>query len=196
VRITTGSLELDASIGGGIRTGSITGVFGESGAGKSNLCMTLAVRCQLLVSQGGAEGKCVYIDTKGGFQPERVAEIAAANNLPVEDIKRNIIYTRVMSSNQLFQALVKTKVFMAEHRTALLVIDSATYPFRVEYVGRGELQPRQAKINALFRVLRECVSQSNIAVVVTAEAYSSPDPFHPNKLIVGGNVIQYGCHSM
>jgi len=43
MRITTGSKELDALLGGGVETGSITEVFGEFRTGKTQLCHTLAV---------------------------------------------------------------------------------------------------------------------------------------------------------
>ena len=36
--------------------------------GKSQLCHTLAVTCQLPINNGGAEGKCLYIDTEGTFR--------------------------------------------------------------------------------------------------------------------------------
>lgn len=50
---------------GGIETGSITEIFGEFRTGKTQLCHTLAVMCQLPADMGGAEGKCLYIDTEG-----------------------------------------------------------------------------------------------------------------------------------
>jgi len=64
VYITTGSKELDKLLGGGIETGSITEIFGEFRSGKSQLCHTLAVNCQLPISMGGAEGKCLYLDQR------------------------------------------------------------------------------------------------------------------------------------
>ncbi len=47
VQLTTGSKELDKLLGGGIETGSITEIFGEFRTGKSQLCHTLAVTCQV-----------------------------------------------------------------------------------------------------------------------------------------------------
>lgn len=51
-------------------------VFGEFRTGKSQLCHTLAVMCQLPVDMGGAEGKCLWIDTEGTFRPERLLAVA------------------------------------------------------------------------------------------------------------------------
>lgn len=48
-QLTTGSKELDKLLGGGIETGSITEIFGEFRTGKTQLCHTLAVTCQVWV---------------------------------------------------------------------------------------------------------------------------------------------------
>ena len=71
INITTGSKELDKLLNGGFETGSVTELFGEFRTGKSQLCHTIAVTCQLPFDHGGAEGKCLYIDTQGTFRPER-----------------------------------------------------------------------------------------------------------------------------
>lgn len=47
VYLTTGSKELDRLLGGGIETGSITELFGEFRTGKTQICHTLAVTCQV-----------------------------------------------------------------------------------------------------------------------------------------------------
>lgn len=75
VMLTTGSRELDKLLGGGIETGSITEMFGEFRTGKTQICHTMSVTCQLPISQGGGEGKCLYIDTEGTFRPERLLSV-------------------------------------------------------------------------------------------------------------------------
>lgn len=49
IMLTTGSKELDRLLGGGIETGSITEIFGEFRTGKTQLCHTLAVTCQVKI---------------------------------------------------------------------------------------------------------------------------------------------------
>ena len=77
VQLSTGSKELDKLLEGGIETGSLTELYGEFRTGKTQLCHTLCVTCQLPLSRGGGEGKALYIDAKGTFRPERVKHIAA-----------------------------------------------------------------------------------------------------------------------
>ena len=51
IQITTGSKELDKLLNSGIETGSITEMFGEFRTGKTQLCHTLAVTCQVQYCQ-------------------------------------------------------------------------------------------------------------------------------------------------
>ena len=52
IQLTTGSKELDKLLGGGVETGSITEIFGEFRTGKTQLCHTLAVTCQVILAGG------------------------------------------------------------------------------------------------------------------------------------------------
>lgn len=76
ITISTGSSDLDALLGGGIETGSITEIFGEFRTGKTQLCHTLCVTSQKPLDQGGAEGRIIYIDTEGTFRPQKLVAIA------------------------------------------------------------------------------------------------------------------------
>jgi len=63
IKISSGSRNLDNILEGGVESGSITEIYGEYRCGKTQLCHTLAVTCQLPLLGGGGEGKCLYIDT-------------------------------------------------------------------------------------------------------------------------------------
>ena len=71
---------------GGMETGSVTEMYGEFRTGKTQLCHTLCVTCQLPLDQGGAEGKAMYIDTEGTFRPTRLVQIA--------EVGRRALYLR------------------------------------------------------------------------------------------------------
>ena len=51
-------------------------MYGEFRCGKTQLCHTLCVTCQLPCDMGGGEGKAMYIDTEGSFRPQRLVQIA------------------------------------------------------------------------------------------------------------------------
>lgn len=52
VTLTTGSVEFDKLLEGGIETGSITEIYGEFRTGKTQLCHTLCITCQMPVTEG------------------------------------------------------------------------------------------------------------------------------------------------
>ncbi|XP_078172093.1 RAS associated with diabetes protein 51 isoform X2 [Carex rostrata] len=85
IQITSGSRELDKILEGGIETGSITELYGEFRSGKTQLCHTLCVTCQLPLDQGGGEGKALYIDAEGTFRPQRLLQIADRFALMIVD---------------------------------------------------------------------------------------------------------------
>ncbi|KAL5377869.1 carboxymethylenebutenolidase [Paraphaeosphaeria sporulosa] len=76
LKISTGSKQFDAILGGGFATMSISEVFGEFRCGKTQLSHTMSVITQLPKDLGGAEGKVAFIDTEGTFRPERITQIA------------------------------------------------------------------------------------------------------------------------
>ena len=47
IHLTSGSSELDKLLAGGFETGSITEIFGEFRTGKTQICHTLCVTCQV-----------------------------------------------------------------------------------------------------------------------------------------------------
>lgn len=93
ISITTGSKQLDTLLAGGIETGSITEIFGEFRTGKSQICHTLAVTCQLPIDMGGGEGKCLYIDTEGTFRPIRLLAVAERYGLNGQEVLDNVAYS-------------------------------------------------------------------------------------------------------
>lgn len=64
------------STAGGIESGSMTELFGEFRTGKTQLCHTLCVTCQMPVNEGGGCGKALFIDTENTFRPQRITSIA------------------------------------------------------------------------------------------------------------------------
>ena len=67
--------EIDGILGGGFETQSISEVYGEFGAGKSQITHQLAVNVQLQEEHGGLHGSAVFIDTEDTFRPERIDDM-------------------------------------------------------------------------------------------------------------------------
>lgn len=153
IYLSTGSSELDKLLGGGLETGSITEIFGEFRTGKTQLCHTLAVTCQLPIDKGGGEGKCLYIDTEGTFRPERLIATAERFGLNGDEALENVAYARAYNSDHQTALLIQAAAMMAESRYALLIVDSATGLYRTDFSGRGELSARQMHLARFLRNL-------------------------------------------
>lgn len=90
---------MDQLLGGGVETGSITEMFGEFRTGKTQLCHTLAVTCQLPIAKGGGEGMAMYVDTEGTFRPERLIPIAKRFGLDEQQVLDNVAYARAHNTD-------------------------------------------------------------------------------------------------
>ena len=74
-KLTWGVEEVDDLLGGGVETQSITEVYGEFGAGKSQVTHQLAVNVQLPAEHGGLEGSAIFVDSEDTFRPERIEQM-------------------------------------------------------------------------------------------------------------------------
>ena len=181
-----------------METGSITELYGEFRTGKTQMCHTLCVICQLPIEQGGGEGKAMYIDTEGTFRPERLTQISKRFGLNPDDVLDNVTYARAYNSEHQQQLLVQAGALLSESRYALIVVDSATALFRTDYTGRGELSTRQQNLAQFLRALQKLADEYGVAVVITNQVVANPDsgvfakdPLKP----IGGNIIAHASQT-
>lgn len=192
-RITTGSKSLDALLGGGIETKSITELFGEYGSGKTNICHQLAVNVQLPEERGGLNGRALYIDTEGTFRWERIEAMAKGVGLDPEVAMRNIIWARAINSDHQISLVEEaTNELLPSENIKLLIIDSVISHFRAEYTGRETLAIRQQKLNKHLHDLARIAEAFDIAVVVTNQVMARPDLYFGDPTqAVGGHVLAH-----
>ncbi|WIA20115.1 hypothetical protein OEZ86_013756 [Tetradesmus obliquus] len=196
IKVTTGCKELDNILEGGIETGSITEMYGEFRSGKTQLCHTLCVTCQLPIDMGGAEGKALYIDTEGTFRPQRLAQIAERYGLSVNDVLDNVAYARAHNTEHQCNLLQAAAGMMAESRFALVIVDSATALYRSEFNGRGELAARQIQLGRFLRALAKLADEFGVAVVVTNQVVAANLDggamfAGPSVKPIGGNIMAH-----
>lgn len=190
--ITTGSKNIDALLGGkGIESRAITEAFGAFGSGKTQLGLTLAVNVQLPVEKGGANGKCVFIDTEGTFRPARIKQIAEGLGANPEKVLKNIFVARAFNSDHQILLLEKISEMVREGEPIrLLIIDSLTAHFRAEFSGRGQLADRQQKLNRYIHNLMKLAETHNLAVYVTNQVMANPAQlFGDPTTAIGGHIV-------
>ncbi len=189
-RITTGSLNFNKLLGGGVETKAVTEFFGEFGTGKSQLAFQLSVNVQLPPDKGGLEGTTLFIDTEGTFVPTRIRSMAEAQGLNPENALQNVYWIRAINSDHQIAIVEGAKDFVQKHGVRLIVVDSVTSLFRSEYPGRENLASRQQKLNLHLHSLLRLAEIYNLAVVVTNQVMATPDMFYGDPTrAVGGNII-------
>ncbi len=191
LKITTGSDELNKLFGGGVETGAVTEAFGQYGSGKSQLAHVLAVRSQLPVDKGGADGTAVFIDTEGTFRPERIIQISEGLKLDPKEVLSKIKVARAFNSDH--QMLLAEKIddlIKQNVDVKLVIVDSLTSHFRAEYVGRGTLADRQQKLNKHMHALMKVADRHNVAIYVTNQVMAKPDMFFGDPTAaIGGHIV-------
>ena len=190
--ITTGSKNFDMLLGGrGVESRAITEAFGAYGSGKTQLGLTLAVNVQLPIENGGANGKCVFIDTEGTFRPSRIKQIAEKLGANPEKVLKNIFVARAFNSDHQILLLEKIGEMIKEGEPIkIMIIDSLTAHFRAEFAGRGQLADRQQKLNRYIHNLMKLAETYNLAVYVTNQVMANPAQlFGDPTTAIGGHIV-------
>lgn len=195
-RITTGSKELDALIGGGVESMAITEAFGKFSSGKSQVGFQLAVNVQLPVEKGGCgpDSHVLFIDTESTFRPERIHTLAESAGMDPQQVLRNIHVAKAINSDHQMILADKADEMVRNNNIKLIIVDSMTSHFRSDYVGRGALGERQQKLNKHIHALQKLADQHNLAVYITNQVMDNPgimfgDPTVP----IGGHVLAHAA---
>jgi DNA repair protein RadB len=160
-RRTTGVPALDALLGGGLETRTITQIYGEPASGKSSICLVAAVTC-LRAGQ-----PVIYIDSEG-FSIERFRQIAGEETEKFAD--RLFLFEPLDFEHQGSMIAEAEKVLKA-HKPGLLVMDSATALYRTDLEkGKDALQ---ALTKQMIHLLGYC-KRYEIPVIITNQVYMDP----------------------
>ncbi|XP_065190530.1 DNA repair protein RAD51 homolog 3-like [Sycon ciliatum] len=182
--IVTCSKAVDDLMEGGIPISQITEITSKPGAGKSLMCLQIAVDAHIPISYGGVGGETLYIDCDGRFSPTRCNDIAQATvdhlqyvslirDLPKEiadayDLKSvlsSIMVQYVPNYLAFFAVLHQIPDFLATHpKVKLIVIDSIAGVFRnyrTDYVRRSQL------LISAQQILLQIATRNKLAVVIT-----------------------------
>ena len=152
--IHTGSISIDRLLGGGIRTGIVTDIYGQSGAGKSQLCFTL---CANYAKHSRQEDRILFIDTVGTFRPERISEIAGSRKS--NTVLNKIMFVRALSIQDQINAIG----LIPDINPRLVIIDTATSLFSYEFRGAAR---HLELMNYIHRISLAAIN-FDCAVVIT-----------------------------
>lgn len=191
-RLTTNSQDLDNIIGGGLPTGSITEFFGEYRTGKTQIAHQLCVNVQISKEKGGLEGKALYIDTEGSFNPIRIKQMAEAMDLDSNTTLNNIIVGYAINSAHQLKLLREAASQIYENNIKILIIDNIINHFRAEYIGKGTQAIRQRTLAFHLNHFRVLVDAFNLVGVFTNQVATKPDVFYGTPIrATGGNIVAH-----
>jgi DNA-repair protein XRCC3 len=147
--LTTGCPLLDETLQGGLRTGCVHEIVGESNCGKTQLCLQLLLTSQWKKENGGLECKSLYINTEGssGLTTTRLREFAdfhaskgflpgdgpnAGQETATALSMDNIFVEKCVSDDPsaLLNVLNRAKALLQHHGVRLIVIDSMANAFK------------------------------------------------------------------
>lgn len=179
-KIQSGSLVIDTLLNGGFEKGIITTIFGAAGTGKSNIAMQLATTV-------AKKDKIIYIDTEGGFSPERIKQMAQ-NYL---DLLDNIILFEPTTFDEQKKVLQKIKTLALKNKVPLIIIDSIAMLYRLQKNTKEEITATNTELANQLAVLGDIARKNSVAVVVTNQVYAEFDKRN-NVSMVGGDLLNYG----
>ncbi|MFQ5969275.1 MAG: recombinase RecA [Nitrososphaerales archaeon] len=160
--INTSSGALDKLLGGGIRVGMLTDIFGASASGKTQLCFQLCVNCAKPKNRRGLNANVLFIDAMNTFRPERIVQIAKYEGLDNKLLDK-IYVSRVYSTADQISVI---KRIPSIANLKLTVIDSIGELFSYDYKESSTAQ-KHLKFMRFMHELALDALNCNMAIVVT-----------------------------
>lgn len=173
---------LDDALGGGVPTGSISELVGPAGAGKTQMCLTLACACAAPRRCGGLESGVVFIDTEQRFSSQRLAEIARAKfpealspacasdsadaERELDALTSRVLVLTPSTLSEMLQRLNGLEEALIDRGVRLLIVDSVAALARAQF-GRGQLTQRQELLGQIASALKQLAERLGMAAFVT-----------------------------
>ncbi len=154
--ISTGLQKLDDFLSGGIPDGVIVDIFGGNGTGKTQLLLQL---CMNSIKKGG---NILYLDTTGGFRPERILEIQ--KQLGIEfDFLEKITVSRIRNTSEQIKSISN----FGKNYFSLIVIDNITDLFSYEYKNDESIFEKNSLFMKYLNQLSKFAITNKIPIIIT-----------------------------
>ena len=192
--ISTGLKELDEFLLGGIQNGVITDIYGAGGTGKTQLLLQICINS---IKNGG---HVLYLDTTGGFRPERILEMQTHQNFE-GNLLDKITVLRITNTSEQVNSLEKIS-----DQFSLIAIDNITDLFSYEYKTEDSLFQKNALFMKFMHQLSSIAIAKKIPIVVTnmirnvdgkeiENMKSAIDPFTHVKINLSKTSSKFECEA-
>jgi DNA repair protein RadB len=163
-RLPTGIASVDRLLGGGLENDAVTEIYGEGGSGKTLFCLEVGTRV-------AREGRWVfYIDTEG-VSVDRLRAIAGDG---LEKILKRFLLSTPKNLEEQGRAVATAGALAREGKrpVGLVVVDSATFYYRLALSGSDEDEARQALSLELAELIATA-RQVPVPVIITNQVWRS-----------------------
>jgi len=154
--ISTGLQKLDDFLSGGIPGGVIVDIFGGNGTGKTQLLLQLSINS---IKNGG---HVLYLDTTGGFRPERILEIQKQSKKQINFLEQ-ITVSRITNTSEQIKSIKNFE----SNNFSLIVIDNVTDLFSYEYKRDESIFEKNSLFIKYMNELSKFAITKRIPIVVT-----------------------------
>ncbi|MFB6094217.1 MAG: DNA repair and recombination protein RadB [Halanaeroarchaeum sp.] len=180
--LSTGCSPLDDLLGGGLERGTVTQLYGEPGAGKTNVALSAVAST---VADGGT---AVYVDTEG-LSVDRFEQVLAARTDDVEEASSRVVVEEAHDFDEQEEAVRDVADFA--DRADLVVLDSATGFYRLR---RSEDEAQGDALRSVADQVTHLLSlarKEDLAVVLTNQVYSDPESESDRVRPLGGHTLSH-----
>ncbi len=191
--LRTGIEELDKSLMGGLKIGSIIEFYGKASGGKTQWCYHLAVRSQLFLEEGGLECAVLWLDTEKAFKASIVRANAVRWGMDPDIVLGNIRTVEIVNSAHFMTMFERIPHMCAQENVQVVIVDSLTGQYRQEYMGISNLGTRQQTINSMLNKMRRAASATDAIFLYTNQAISKPGmgTFQQLNAPMGGHILSH-----
>jgi RecA/RadA recombinase len=185
-RYSTGSSQIDALLGGGCGAGRLVVAFGRSGSGKTQLAM------QAVLTAAHAGAASLFVDTEGGFRPERLEEIARARRWQAPGLLERVVYLRCSSVAEQSEVVRKMAKRRETAACRLVVIDTITHNFSLDLSGRESMPDRQGALDVHLSEMSRDAFLNARAYLLTNRVTFGP---RREEVGIGGRTVTQLVHA-
>ncbi len=158
MKLPIGSKCIDSLLSGGVETGCITQIYGESGTGKTSLCLMLAYNTS-------KNYKVAFIDTEG-LSAERIEQIFKDKSL-----LKNVFIYEVFDFRQQSVAVREVSKLLRDNELKLVIIDSLTALYRSELEDERKQIRIKRELTSQLTYLLGLARKNDLAVVFTNQMF-------------------------
>lgn len=179
--ITTGSLNLDSLLKGGLPISSVTDVYGPFATGKTQFAFQNVVMTGNAVPSKPDRPSVVFVDCAGSFRPERIAEIAELRGISASEI---LSATSTVSVRSVADQIVANTQLLQEDRFSkcrLVIIDDVTANFTSEMNSPEQIAERQSLLSSYIRKLAYFAITRRASVLLTNAVRAKGEQEEPKE---------------